>query len=218
MSQIERIGKGVYGTIYYINDPSGPYILKVGKLDILKEEKIHKELYANMKKNAKCEGKMVKPLNKKVNNIVQMIDSEKYGYAMEYVAGDTLRDYLKKEKRITRIEKVMRKLRGALKCVWKAGYIHGDMHLGNVIVTHDEEIKIIDFGMTVKANNIPKRTEYGKWFKTQWLKVLKEHRIEKGNPNYVFFNKELIPFFAESDYNLLTVKTKKHTRSSVKNK
>jgi serine/threonine protein kinase len=98
-----------------------------------------------------------------------------------------------------KVRKVVRGIRKALYCLWTAGFIHGDMHLRNVMVNPKSQgIKIIDFGMSRGVNKrSPKyrgpsnlgelRPVFKEWFWHQFKKVLKTHGFNKGNPDLVMF-------------------------------
>lgn len=46
-------------------------------------------------------------------------------------------------------------IRDAVHALWSAGYAHGDLHVGNMIVAPDESVKIIDFGLALRFATPP---------------------------------------------------------------
>ncbi|MCG6157839.1 serine/threonine protein kinase [Rubinisphaera margarita] len=76
-------------------------------------------------------------------------DSETYYYAMEYVEGVTLNQYIRDQGRIpwrTVIELAIQ-ICQALKSAHDAGVIHRDLKPSNLLITPDENIKLLDFGV-----------------------------------------------------------------------
>ena len=67
---------------------------------------------------------------------------------MEYLEGETLRDKLKREKRIGEKEalKLMMPVLKSLVVVHEAGIIHRDISPDNIFITKDGRVKLIDFG------------------------------------------------------------------------
>ena len=109
---------------------------------------------------------------------------------------------------------LIKQLRFIIVGLWKKGYIHGDLHFGNVLVTKDNVVKLIDFGNTlptktplpVNSVNVNKdlSPQVVKWFDGEWKRMLKEiHGFKTGNPNRVIFKPKLTKsrYFAESHYN-----------------
>ena len=109
---------------------------------------------------------------------------------------------------------LIKQLRFIIVGLWKKGYIHGDLHFGNVLVTKDNVVKLIDFGNTlptktplpVNSVNVNKdlSPQTVKWFDGEWKRMLKEiHGFKTGNPNRVIFKPKLTKsrYFAEYHYN-----------------
>ena len=109
---------------------------------------------------------------------------------------------------------LIKQLRFIIAGLWKKGYIHGDLHFGNVLVTKNNVVKLIDFGNTlptktplpVNSVNVNKdlSPQTVKWFDGEWKRMLKEiHGFKKGNPNRVIFKPKLTKsrYFAEYHYN-----------------
>lgn len=90
------------------------------------------------------------------------IDKTLRGYIMQYVKGTTLSDYLQNsaislEKKLTilkKIGKTLERIFNFKEIPYKL--ILGDLHENNIIITNDEEIKIIDLnGMCLNPKDIP---------------------------------------------------------------
>jgi serine/threonine protein kinase len=68
---------------------------------------------------------------------------------MEYVEGHTLRDVLHLDGRLTqsRALEIMIDVSAALDYSHRAGIVHRDIKPGNVMITHDGSVKVMDFGI-----------------------------------------------------------------------
>ena len=100
----------------------------------------HKSLFKKL--SPTCQKYFVMPLN--VRDYCKRDTGQLH--AMEYVDGQTLNRWLDGPVLPDQRAKIIKQLQSALFCMWKAGYIHGDLHLNNVLVTKKNMIKIIDFG------------------------------------------------------------------------
>ena len=170
-------------------------IMKEGS-NVSTEYLYHTYIYNNI--DLPCRKFIVKPIGEISEN----------AYVMEYVKGVTLFEYLQTATK-TQIQKVMNQVRTVLVCLWKMGFVHGDAHLNNILVTPQNNIKLIDFGFTVKVDKLNKiRTmeDLKTWFARAWTKVLQTHKIPQGNPNIIYFDPNYIPFYATKHKALLTSK------------
>lgn len=86
------------------------------------------------------------------DNIAQIysasIVSNYYYILMEYCAGVTLKEYLRKTPNYCKRMNLLNTIASTMYEVYKNGLYHGDLHSKNIIV-HKEKIKIIDFGTSV---------------------------------------------------------------------
>ena len=75
---------------------------------------------------------------------------DRFYIAMEYVAGKTLRQILKSENlSIAKSVGITIQLARALLFAHQAGIIHRDIKPENIIITEDETVKILDFGLAI---------------------------------------------------------------------
>ena len=51
-------------------------------------------------------------------------------------------------------EKLKQNLKGIVQSLQKAGFVHGDLRLPNILVTTDDEVKIINFDWSGKAGEV----------------------------------------------------------------
>ncbi len=66
----------------------------------------------------------------------------------DYIHGDTL-DYIH-DLTIQQIEFIFLELLNILSYIHSKGYVHGDINLSNIIITKQNQIKLIDFGFAQK--------------------------------------------------------------------
>ena len=144
---IRKIGKGGMAEIYLAMDKtSNDYVA----IKILHPDK--KDSYADRKRFLE----EIK-LTKKVDSpyVVKIFDwewNEEIQYiVMEYIEGDTLKDYVHSKTRLTVDETVefTKQLSLGFNSIHKAGIIHRDIKATNIIVTGHGQIKIIDFGIAI---------------------------------------------------------------------
>ena len=183
---VKKIASGVFGIVFRVKLNGKVYAVKVDKDGsmVTSDHKIHVKLYNTL--DDKCKKIVPEPVtNVQTLEELKILVGNKNISAMEYVPGVTLLKFLHKTNDCSKLLKVKNNLRKALLCMWKAGFIHGDLHLENVIVAKCLTVKFIDFGYTVKVtplkdtNNISIRN----WFGEQWPIILKFWGVEKGNPN-----------------------------------
>lgn len=212
MNRVLRLGAGVDGEAYYVKRNNVRMVVKIG-MNVEAEYETHRKIYNKLRRE--CKKYIVKPMTSDVG-LVRFLKS--YGlmksskvsmYAMEYVHGMSLREYLRMADEKQR-GYIIKETKMAFECLWEKGYIHGDAHLGNILVVEGPSgpsVKLIDFGFTTKVetpkNMLKTKAQMLKWFKKEWEKVLKRRNIPKGNPNLVFIEPSAIPFFYEPNKKLI---------------
>jgi serine/threonine-protein kinase len=85
----------------------------------------------------------------------QSADSGHVFIAMEYVAGRTLRDWLRDRGRLTPRETfaVLEPVLAALAAAHQAGLVHRDVKPENVLIADDGRVKVADFGLARAVSN-----------------------------------------------------------------
>jgi eukaryotic-like serine/threonine-protein kinase len=150
---IREIGKGSTSRVYLARDPFAEreVAIKVfsarSKEKGTQEEKRFRKVFAN-------EASLVRKLHHP--HIAAIYDAASEGdfkyIVIEYVAGGTLADHcnpdtlLPAEKTIEIVFKCTRALNYAL----TSGLIHRDIKPANILISHDTDIKITDFGLAVQ--------------------------------------------------------------------
>lgn len=86
--------------------------------------------------------------------------NSRYYLAMEYVRGKTLRELLKEKKAIDKLKalEIACQVAKALSAAHKAGIVHRDVKPENIIVTDDDLVKVLDFGL---AKSFPLQNDSG---------------------------------------------------------
>lgn len=100
---------------------------------------------------------------------------------------------------------LVKQVREAIIGLWRAGFIHGDLHLENILVTKSNNIKIIDFGFTTKVNKPFDNKNLRGWFAREWNLVLKKHGLDKGNPDAFIFKNVIdsTGYFASKNFQMM---------------
>lgn len=188
---------------------SNSIVLKVSSRSRLQNEsRLHFELYKKMPES--CRKFVVKPL--KVTETIAAKFPGSYIHAMEHVNGiEFIRilksSSIKKEFKM----KLIKELRRVVLCLWKNGFIHGDLHFHNVMVLKKGEtyqIKLIDFGHSRRVTPLKKVSEKDAWFKSHWDAY---KNTWGGNPNTVVFGTK-IPMYAKTHKNIINNVMKKRSR------
>jgi formylglycine-generating enzyme required for sulfatase activity/predicted Ser/Thr protein kinase len=121
-----------------------PVAIKVLKRHLIGDEH---DFGARFGKEAELIAKLVHP------NVVQVFgagqEGDQFFYAMERIEGDDLQKKIKEGEPFSEndILKVAECVANALAAAWKHKIVHRDIKPGNILVTGDGEIKVMDFGL-----------------------------------------------------------------------
>ena len=184
-------GVGSYGVVYNVTIDGKPYVVKVDRRNWLlkREMAIHTEIYNAL--GARCKRFVPAPYVPKDGDVVDMLDhlrrlvGGKRAFAMEYVDGVTLHTFVSRTKDYAKLSAVRENLKKAVMCLWKAGYIHADLHMANVMVARNLDVKIIDFGYASRVDPLLKtdRASVRAWFASHWAPIKQMWRLADMNPN-----------------------------------
>lgn len=142
---LDRLGKGSMGIVYKARQTSVDRVVAVKVL--LEQLAQNKEFIKRFDREAKIAAKLSH------NNIVNAIDAGEvnghYYFVMEYVEGDTIKDYLEKGRVFDEPTalKIIHAVAEALKHAHSRGLIHRDIKPENVILTKDGNVKLADLGL-----------------------------------------------------------------------
>ncbi len=145
---VEVIGRGAMGVVYKAFDPNirRTVALKTVRLDQVEDGRAE-TILARFKNEAQAAGRLSHP------GIVAIFDyGEERGLAhiaMEYIEGNSLREYLTRGTRFSDrdVVSIMSQLLDALAYAHGQGVWHRDIKPANVIVMRSGKLKIADFGI-----------------------------------------------------------------------
>lgn len=149
---INEIGKGTTGTIYLSHDPYFRRDVAIKVYNLAAEEdperaRIARKMFFN---EARMVGKLQHP------NILPIYDAGeengRYYIVMEHVQGArTLAAYCRPDNllRVDDVVKIIYQCARALQYAHRRGVIHRDIKPSNVMLTRDNEVRIIDFGIAI---------------------------------------------------------------------
>jgi len=153
---VEEIGRGAMGQVYKALDPS------IGRLVAVKT--ITSSLGGNpdslerFNREARSAGALQHP------NIVTIYELGKSVITpfivMEYIDGETLERAITRRRPLSLLQKVgfIVPICRALKYAHERGVIHRDIKPGNVMLTNDGNVKVVDFGIARRADSYKTQT------------------------------------------------------------
>lgn len=141
-----EIGKGGMGTLYYGIDTmlKREVTLKVIHPEFSKNSK----MVAKFKKEAIIQAQMNHP---HIVTLFSLVNIEHYHImVMEFVKGTDLHQLLKQKKTLSLPEAIsfVSQILKALNYAHERQIIHGDINPSNIMITHDNNVKITDFGIS----------------------------------------------------------------------
>jgi len=147
--EIEReLGHGAYGVVYLAHDTliGRPVALKVLRLpDALPEQAERRRILDE----ARLIGKLTGPNIATLYRVHPLPGDEGWIFEMEYVEGGSLQDALGLSRRLPPAD-ATRIVQGVLTGLQEAhgrGIVHGDVKPGNLLLTRDGTVKLVDFGL-----------------------------------------------------------------------
>lgn len=141
----ERLGSGAMGMVYKAFDTmlERHVAIKVMHGHLLEDKKNDDRFM----REARAVAKLVHP---NIVTIYEVGEAECGRYiVMEYVQGESLKQFIGREKKLSpqRAAQIILQVLDGLECAHKIGILHRDIKPDNILVTHDEKAKILDFGI-----------------------------------------------------------------------
>lgn len=192
LAKRKPIAEGAGGAIYKLRYNNKLIALKILPYEDWEHEYYtHYDIYKTITSNCK-------------HNIPEIIDigvtkitlkNKTYGVIpMRFVYGTTLRKFIYESYEDTKkmrdtLVSILKQIRRILLNLWSVGYIHGDLHLGNIIITPTKRVMLIDFQCSgqvqpLKIDNITSMHEIKRWFVKQWKS---NYPTEHENADYAIY-------------------------------
>ena len=144
----KELGKGGMGEVYLAHDAfhQRDVAIKIAKLQLMEDPEIGARAKKMWLNETRLAGKLRHPY---IVEIYEAGVAEDFGYiVMEYVAGDTLRQYTRAGKLlpVEAVIEIVYKVCNALDYANRIGLLHRDIKPANVMLTADSTVKVMDFG------------------------------------------------------------------------
>lgn len=145
---LERIGRGGMGTVYRARDPE---LSRTIALKLIRPDRQASQW--RMLNEARALARLSHP-NVVTVHEVGMHDDRVF-LAMEYVEGQTLREWLESSRRQDDLLSVLAQAARGLAAAHAAGLVHRDFKPENVLIGVDGRVRVVDFGVA-KARDEPR--------------------------------------------------------------
>jgi len=222
LSRAEKceLGRGEYGAVCSHRGTNGKlYAVKIpikgaSTKELKREREMHFAFYNKVADNMKKH--FPKPVDVKWEGGENRIDPSVYAME-EVVGGIVVVDIFTDRKKYAKFnpERLLRQLRRVVISMWKAGFIHSDLHLNNMVVDKNGTLVVLDFGFMGKVLIKPPSTHNGDpeqrlddkwvdWFEWEWSAQLDRLELQVANPNIVAWPRQMtVPYFAGSHENMI---------------
>jgi serine/threonine-protein kinase len=143
------LGKGAMGIVYKGFDPviKRPIAVKTVRRDLLEDDERAEWMAARFRNEAQAAGRLAHPA---IVGVYDYGEDDRYAYiAMEYVEGNSLREYFGRGTRFAEADavSVMVQLLDALHYAHEQGVVHRAVKPSNLIITSAGKLKVADFGI-----------------------------------------------------------------------
>lgn len=153
---LEEIGHGGQSTAYKARDPKIDRIVAIKQIRSAAgmSDKVRSEFYARFMREAQAAGRLSHPNIAIIYDVGGDEEGEPY-IAMEYIDGVNLDDLITTSHPLEsdRIFKIFLQLCSALHYAHQCGIVHRDIKPGNIMVTRDVQVKVVDFGIAKLASS-----------------------------------------------------------------
>jgi serine/threonine protein kinase len=142
---VKKLGEGGMGTVYLANDTMLERKVAIKVLNPLLTKDAH--FTERFRQEAKVQASLVHPNIVSLFNYFQ--EDENYCMVMEFADGETLKHIISSKGPIPeqRAVWILSQMLEAVGFAHKRGIIHRDIKPGNILLTKDDTVKILDFGI-----------------------------------------------------------------------
>ncbi|MEC4890045.1 MAG: serine/threonine-protein kinase [Nitrospira sp.] len=152
---LKELGRGAMGVVYLGKDPTIQRFvaIKTMRLDETDDAEKQQEVTLRFFREAESTGRLSHP------NIVTIYDAGEeanLGYiAMEMLQGNTLKDWSRKPNLLPldKLIPILATVAEALDYAHQQGVVHRDIKPANIMVTKDQIVKVMDFGIAKMASS-----------------------------------------------------------------
>jgi tRNA A-37 threonylcarbamoyl transferase component Bud32 len=157
---LKELGRGAMGVVYLGKDPKIQRFvaIKTMRLDEIDDDKL-KDFKARFFREAESTGRMSHP------NIVTIYDAgeeQHLGFiAMELLEGTPLKQYARQPNLLPSKEvlRILATVADALDYAHQQGVVHRDIKPANIMITKDQTVKVMDFGIAKMASSSKTQTD-----------------------------------------------------------
>ena len=157
---LKELGRGSMGVVYLGKDPTIQRFvaIKTMRLDDIDDRDTLQEVKARFFREAESTGRLSHP------NIVTIFDAgeeDDLGYiAMELLQGTTLKQWSRKPnlRPLEKVLPILATVAEAMDYAHQQGVVHRDIKPANIMLTTDEVVKIMDFGIAKMATSSKTQT------------------------------------------------------------
>ncbi|WP_353892162.1 Stk1 family PASTA domain-containing Ser/Thr kinase [Proteinivorax hydrogeniformans] len=146
---IEKIGTGGMAIVYKARCT---LLNRIVAVKVLKAQFVHdQELVRRFRREAQASAGLSHPNIVGIYDVGQ--DKQNYFIVMEYVAGQTLKDYINEGKiNLNEVLNIAKNICKALKHAHDNSIIHRDIKPQNILLTKEKHVKVTDFGIAKAIN------------------------------------------------------------------
>jgi eukaryotic-like serine/threonine-protein kinase len=181
---VEQLGAGGMGVVYKAQDIRLNRFLA---LKFLKPERLTDDFKRRFFQEARAASALNHPSIIHIYDIGEWEGSD--FIAMEFVEGATLQQTLRARKLpIEETVRIASQVAGALIAAHAAGIVHRDLKPGNVMITSDDLVKVLDFGLAKLQEAAPTVTPFSESESTQTVEYSEDHTVPGtvyGSPPYM---------------------------------
>lgn len=154
---ISELGRGGMGVVYRGEDPA---LGRAVAIKILPTKKLNQALVERFRREARAVAALDSPFVVRIYEYGEQVDGDAtiYYIAMEFVEGRTLTEVIgttqpPDAETLTRRLQIYWQLLHAMAYAHEQGVIHRDLKPDNVMVTTDDRVKVMDFGLAFFAGS-----------------------------------------------------------------